>query len=710
MLTISAPKDICLSSRRHDVHFTEFRLINFGLYPGEHIVDVRPPEADGATNRPIILIGGKNGAGKTTILEAVRLCLYGASALGKGTKRAAYEAYLLSRIHRQQGTPLHHTFAGVGVGFIHTVGGAMHEFTMRRTWERHRSGVREMVQVTRDGATLTEQEMGWWEQFLHDLLPPGLADLFFFDGEKIQSLADDPDYTLLGESIKSLLGLDMLDRLRADLAVYLARQRKTGGQGLDDLLNDLRTRRGEVEALFSQAHAELSHINSLIAHRQGKVEETERQLASEGGGIAAQRGDLKQRAEVLRDTIRRYERLLTEQANGLLPFAIVPQLAQTLKARLELDEHVEQYIQVSTVTDQFVEELTRRLAREDDWLDGARLSNQSRNKLISGLNRKAREIRDSLVQDNESVLANESVIHPLEKDKRRELISWLEQATTHVPAQLAEIGHALEAAVAELATIEATLLKLPAEETIQPIMQQLFNLQRELGAFEIQKRTQEIAVQQLRQKREALDREEKELYTRLMRGDDPTYRSRLAGRAQQVLVRYEEALRRAKITELEEAIVECFGRLSRKGHYIRRVTIDSETFATTLYNQKGDPLPREQLSAGEKQIYAVAVLWALRLVSGRTLPIIIDTPLGRLDSDHRRRLVQRYFPQASHQVVLLSTDTEIDRTLYADLEPAIARSYQLVYQLGEAATQVEEGYFWPEPDGVANSVAEVVQR
>ncbi|NCC35354.1 MAG: DNA sulfur modification protein DndD, partial [Chloroflexia bacterium] len=322
--------------------------------------------------------------------------------------------------------------------------------------------------------------------------------------------------------------------------------------------------------------------------------------------------------------------------------------------------------------------------------------------------RKVRAIRDGLVQDDESTLAAEIVVHPLEKDERRELITWLEQATTLVPVQLAEIGQALEDAVAELVEVEATLLNLPAEETIQPIIQQLSALQHELGVLEVQRRTQETAVQHLRQKRTALDREEKDLNTRLMRGDDPSYRARLAGRAQQVLVRYEQALRRTKIIELEDAIVKCFGRLSRKGQYIRRVAIDPETFATTLYNQKGDALPREQLSAGEKQIYAVAVLWALRLVSGRTLPIIVDTPLGRLDSEHRQRLVQRYFPQASHQVVLLSTDTEIDTALYADLEPAIARSYQLVYQPGEAATQVEQGYFWDERNAATNGVEKAV--
>ncbi|MFV9504228.1 MAG: DNA sulfur modification protein DndD [Oscillochloridaceae bacterium umkhey_bin13] len=678
------------------MYFTEFRLVNFGLYAGEHIIDVRPPTTDTLNNRPIVLIGGNNGAGKTTLLEAVRLCLYGQAALGRGTKRSTYDAYLLSRIHRQVGTPLHHNFAGVGVSFVQTVGSTIHEFTLRRMWERQRNvnGVRETMHVMRDGVYLNEQEMSWWDQFLHDLLPPGLADLFFFDGEKIQSLAEDEDYTLLGESIKSLLGLDLLDRLRTDLAVYLTRQRRVGNHSLDDVLADFRIRRSNVEAEFRQVHTELGRINSLMAHRQGKVEEVERKLASEGGTLAAQRDILRQRANELRELLKRYERMIADQANALLPFAIIPQLIQPLKLRLERDERVEQYLQVSTVANTFVDEFVRRIFWEDDWHKDVRLSNRGRDALINNLNQKVRDIRDSLVQDDEAEFVAERVVHPLEKDERKELINWLDHALTITPSQLAELGRDYEKTSAELAEIDATLLKLPAEETIQPILQQLSSLQREIGALEVQQQAQEVLVQQLRQKREALDREEKELYTRLMRGDDPSYRTKLASRAQQVLVRYEEALRRAKIKELEEAIAQCFGKLSRKGTYIRQVTINPDTFATMLYNKKGDALPRSQLSAGEKQIYAVAVLWALRIVSGRTLPIIVDTPLGRLDSQHRQRLIEVYFPQASHQVILLSTDTEIDQDLYADLEPAVARSYQLVYQRIEASSQIQAGYFW----------------
>ena len=96
---------------------------------------------------------------------------------------------------------------------------------------------------------------------------------------------------------------------------------------------------------------------------------------------------------------------------------------------------------------------------------------------------------------------------------------------------------------------------------------------------------------------------------------------------------------------------------------------------------------------GEQQIYTTALLWALAKTSGKSLPMILDTPLGRLDSSHRQLLVERYFPYASHQVILLSTDTEIDKPLHLLLEPHISQTFHLAYQKTEGITTIERGYF-----------------
>ena len=106
--------------------------------------------------------------------------------------------------------------------------------------------------------------------------------------------------------------------------------------------------------------------------------------------------------------------------------------------------------------------------------------------------------------------------------------------------------------------------------------------------------------------------------------------------------------------------------------------------------------PKHRLSAGEKQLLAISFLWGLARVSGRNLPIAIDTPLGRLDSSHRSNLVERYFPTASHQVILLSTDTEITEEHVKKLrtQDVIAREYLLRYSSTDKGTTIENGYFW----------------
>jgi DNA sulfur modification protein DndD len=99
------------------------------------------------------------------------------------------------------------------------------------------------------------------------------------------------------------------------------------------------------------------------------------------------------------------------------------------------------------------------------------------------------------------------------------------------------------------------------------------------------------------------------------------------------------------------------------------------------------------LSAGEKQVYAIAMLWALARTSGRALPMIIDTPLARLDSEHRAAIVERYLPAASHQVIVLSTDTEVDRTLLEKLMPAVSHTFRLEYDSKLGSTAAVPGYF-----------------
>ncbi len=151
---------------------------------------------------------------------------------------------------------------------------------------------------------------------------------------------------------------------------------------------------------------------------------------------------------------------------------------------------------------------------------------------------------------------------------------------------------------------------------------------------------------------------------------------------------------------MSQRVTESFRYLLRKKTLVQQVEIDPVSFAISLFDDSGQAIPKHRLSEGEKQVFAVSVLWGLAQSSPRPLPAIIDTPMARLDSEHRLHLIERYFPNASHQVIILSTDTEVDQDFYARLQPHIARAYHLNYDEAEKVTRAREGYFWqPGPQG-----------
>ena len=148
------------------------------------------------------------------------------------------------------------------------------------------------------------------------------------------------------------------------------------------------------------------------------------------------------------------------------------------------------------------------------------------------------------------------------------------------------------------------------------------------------------------------------------------------------------------IGKIQTLILDSFNKLISKDSLIKDFIIDVNDFGITLQDSGGRTISPERLSAGERQLLAVSMLWGLARASGRALPSVIDTPLGRLDSSHRKNIVEKYFPFSSHQVFLLSTDEEVDREHYEKLKPWIGHSYILNFDESTNATKIEKGYFW----------------
>lgn len=663
-------------------------LKDFGLYRGRQEIELAPRKKYGRT-RPIVLFGGHNGAGKTTILEALRLCLYGRLALGDRTKEQEYHQYLRERVHRDRQALIPVTSASVSVEFEYARGGVRSVYLVERSWETSKAKVEEDLTVLCNGVPLADIESQFWSDFLRSLIPPGLSQLFFFDGEKIQKLAmDDSDSGTLADSVKALLGLDYVERLQADLELYLKNQARAGAssedaQQLDRLDKEVKA----LEEQLSQArYAEAEPLTSLD-QVQREVARVEQLLVAEGHGLAGQRKELQTRGAAVAAQLAATSKTLRELCEGPLPFAVCPKLSRELLRQLEKETRFERWEASRDEVRSAIKEIERHLTK-----GAVRKAHGWNPDMKEAIARELKVVGAELTAIP-STLRDFKAIHGLSVRDREETRRQVTAALKDAAPLAAKLAKDVARFEKKQHSIQANLTKAPKEDEIAPRVQELRALDKKVSDLQDIHRDRKSKREGLEADHKRLTRDRDRLDEKLKQGDKTTLRVSAALQTREALGDYLTRLTALKIRHLEEATMDCFSRLARKGDLVSSIHIDPVTFQVELGDHAGRRLPKSDLSAGEKQIYAISVLWALARVSGRPLPMIIDTPLARLDSIHREKLVENYFPHASHQVIILSTDTEVDVKYYDTLRPNMSHAIRLVNH-PEGWSEAQQGYFW----------------
>lgn len=491
--------------------------------------------------------------------------------------------------------------------------------------------------------------------------------------------------------MKALLGLDVVERLGADLEIYRSRVIKTlrnvdGGKDVEELtqefqhlentLSELRKVREGQEDRLSELRLEVGRVHDKITAR--------------GGSFVRNREKLVHDRAVLETQIGQAEVSLREMCGGLLPFTLVPQLCEQLRTQLCAEQTATESDSGKQVIKTAKTHALRQLDTPNFWNDFPKLLPATRRKLKTRIGKLFEEM---VTTKNGS---HPEPVHQLSPVLVRQLTGWLESATDLKKTILQNCTE-LERLNRELHRVQEELRKVPPDELLKPLLEELqkFNVDlAEAGKSavltddKIKNAELELAVVQRRYE-QSVER----LASQATQGS----RVQLVPRIQQVLNDFKSALLSKKLIQLQTDVTTSFNSLCRKKKSVREITISPEDFSVVFRSQDNRPIPKSQLSAGEKQIYAISMLWGLAKTSGRPLPIIIDTPLGRLDTDHRRLLTEHYFPFASHQVIILSTDSEIDQVYFRDLRQSISEAYRLDFSTEDHGTKVNSGYFWNNP-------------
>jgi DNA sulfur modification protein DndD len=592
-----------------------------------------------------------NGGGKTTLMDAIRLALYGARAKCSTRNNLSYAEFLSQAVNHQASLI---DQARIELAFEHLVNEQWRQYRIVRYWTKQPKDGRDTLGIL-DEDWPDPALANTWDEYIETLLPLGISNLFLFDGEQVKELAEqDVPPDSVKDSMQTLLGLELAERLAVDLDILAGRKRR-----LLAAENELAT----IEA-----------IEKKLAQYQEDLE-----LAK----LAAERSQLESRKKEVDKKLDKQREYLGQLAGEFLPLKLIFPLLEAAKIQGEK----ELKFQSSQVAQSVLESRDKKLLA---YLEQLNLTLEQ-----------LENIREFLQQENQFLAEDsDSLITPY-LDLDEEAIELLNRVLTHqLPAQINLAHQAIE----QLRNLEADLDNLERELAVAASPEEYETLSNNLKTAQKKYLNAQAEYEQSHKNYEEIkkkiEKTKKELFAYSEKALESQSNEHIVNaivKAQQTLKVFKERLTLKKLNRLEGEVAECFRYLLHKSDLVQKIAIDADTFGLSLFGPDGQNVPKHRLSAGEKQLLAIAFLWGLARVSGRDLPIAIDTPLGRLDSSHRHNLVERYFPAASSQVILLSTDTEIGQNelLLLEEQEVIARKYLLEYNSQQRQTTLHpDRYYW----------------
>jgi len=648
--------------------FKKVTFHNFGIYAGKHEISIAPNK-----EKTIIVFGALNGAGKTTLLEGIQFALYGKNS--KFLARNSYVDFLVNSINRNSTQDS----AAVALEFTAALDGRYSSLEVVRTWTNKGKLAKEYpIQVFKDGI-LDHDLSSRWDELVENFFPNQLSELFFFDGEKIESLAQPKLCAdLVKTGLNTLLGLDLVSDLSKTLSILdrklqvstVSEKERKAVEKLEELIAHHSRRRKQQEASI------LGLCESLNTVSEALVEAND-DLRKNGGDLYVERETLKNKEDVLVAEYDDFKRSLVDFAATKAPLLILSKEIDALVKHCESGVTSDQREAVLSALDVFSRTLITQIENDKSF-------SENQTMLIN-------EVRESYIHEHLSKTA-EPVISISGK-----LLGQIQAELPLIKKDTYKLLVDLSKKLSEVESIQGRLLAVPDDQKIKPLIEKVQNLELEKQRIE-----SEIKVLESHKNQTSLDLSVAEgdlnkLMIELSDGRAEEERGRLMKMRLQsgkkILSTFSDLIREKHIARLEVKIKDCMDALLRKKTFLKSVSIDKNSYQLTIKVEGKGSIPAAKLSAGERQLLAISVLWALASLSEKKLPTIVDTPLGRLDSKSRKNLIENYFPNAGSQVILLSTDEEIVGSYYKSLKPVIAREYVIEYDEGSQSSVVRPGYF-----------------
>lgn len=711
------------------------KLKNFRSYEDETTFSFTPNN-----DKNIILIGGENGAGKSTLFEAIKLCIYGPITYGYLGENYNYLNKIRNNINNNA-FKNEDVDAYIELNISLTEGTEVKKYTLRRSWSYTNKKLNELFDIFLNGTKLNEEEKLYFDKYIKSVLPPSLFDFFFFDGEELSDFFTGRNANSnLRESILELFNYDTFDLLKRQLLSYQRAKSKSNIQLQDaeDKYTSLSSAVKNIKTEINNLEEELNNYNLELEDLLIKRNKLEENFKNSGGLLEDEKVALNSKIYRLENERTNINQEIKDFCNNVLPFLLVEDLLEKTQIQIRKEETLDAYNSISnSLSAEVIEKsLSSFMLKDLGENDFKIISNNILNNMF----------------DTKELNSINSILE-LSKDQKdniNHIISFILNNSLNLRKSIFSKFNTIDEITTEIKSLREKLNSSISEDLLNNYLENLHKINEEVNLIQNNISSRMIILEskheELKNKEYHLKRAKNE-YTDLLQNNNTLDLSTSLISYLNELI---QTLTKDKIRLIEKSFMDIFTKIIRKDNYVNNIIID-DNFNTTLYINKeyntteilnlinnlgidgivkkyGSKFLEDLLkyynvehskdliselandisfnyinlstkinindfSNGEKQIYILCLIWAITKSSGVEIPFIIDTPYARIDETHRNSLTNIYLPNISKQVVILSTNKEIDSELYKVVKPYIANEYLLMYNTELRKTEVKKGYF-----------------
>jgi len=694
----------------------QIMLNNVGPYIGESTITFNIDEP----TKNIILIGGRNGAGKTTLFDAMRICLYGYKLYGYRQNSQTYSAKIKKLINdrvKRASEPQ----AGVSLSILIEDGYSKNIFTIVRNWRMQKNQVKEFYTVQKNSVLLDDEERLDFDNYLLQTIPPALFNFHFFNGENIaEFLFDKENGQSFRKAFMQICGLDTLDLIQEQLHNNIREQSVEKESSLQKDYYEQKIQKESMEVHANEVVNSLVMLKAEILYLEDESALLEQQMTKFGGVQSKEWQELQDKLREEENLREETHRFLKECANHTLPFLILKNELMMLQEQIYIEGNIQ----------------SNRAVKERLLKDEAR---ESLRKELAPLLKNA----DSALSDDFFQTVYRAVRYDCPEDAKeflklseREQVSLLSKVAGYMSFDQNEIINAEKAIKKSLSKTKRLRTKSDSKEILSSenylgkkanFLSQIDELRKQIVDLTAEKASLDERMKIQTQEFEKASARFKEILKEKSVSD-------IAARALLAFDELKETLYKKYITQVEDAFIHNFGALLSKDTLLDGIYISEDfeiipfrnTFVqvkemNALIAEDGAEYVKEHFgeralnmlnelsavdgevnlpikvehhfSAGEQQIYVMSLYQALSEIRSAEIPFVIDTPLARIDSEHRKNILKGFFSRLPGQVVILSTDEEIDDTNIKTLQTQLSDIYLIENHSGDGATVLHNQYF-----------------